>query len=187
MDGMQMDGMPGMSMAQPQDLRGAILAHTASGTTVEPPYTPMPMVLRERGRWMLMLHGKRLPRQHPSSRPRSPSPPTDRRGADKLFSTNWIMPMAMRPLGPGELTLRAMFSLEPATITGRFYPELFQQGETAFGVPIVDGQHPHDFFMEVRRPLRLEDQRANTPQLLRRSHRRPRHRPHRLPPPHVLV
>jgi hypothetical protein len=26
---------------------------------------------------------------------------------------------------------------------------LFQQGETAFGRPINDGQHPHDFFMEL--------------------------------------
>jgi hypothetical protein len=26
---------------------------------------------------------------------------------------------------------------------------LFQQGETAFGRAIVDGQHPHDFFMEL--------------------------------------
>jgi hypothetical protein len=26
---------------------------------------------------------------------------------------------------------------------------LFQQGETAFGVPIADGQHPHDFIMEL--------------------------------------
>jgi hypothetical protein len=75
------------------------------------------------------------------------------RGGDKLFSTNWIMPMAMRQLGPegryGQLTLRTMFSLEPATVTSRQYPELFQQGETAFGKPIIDGQHPHDFFMEV--------------------------------------
>ena len=78
-----------------------------------------------------------------------PDPPNVQRGADKLFSTNWIMPMAMRQLGPGQLTVRAMFSLEPATITNRSYPELFQQGETAFGTPIVDGQHPHDFFMEV--------------------------------------
>ena len=38
---------------------------------------------------------------------------------------------------------------EPATISNRNYPELFQQGETAYGAPIVDGQHPHDFFMEV--------------------------------------
>jgi len=41
-----------------------------------------------------------------------------------------------------------MLSLEPATVTGRQYPLLFQQGETAYGKPIVDGQHPHDFFME---------------------------------------
>jgi hypothetical protein len=26
---------------------------------------------------------------------------------------------------------------------------LFQQGETAYGVPIADGQHPHNFFMEL--------------------------------------
>ena len=67
------------------------------------------------------------------------------RGADKLFSTNWIMPMAQRRLGPGQLTLRTMFSLEPATVSGRYYPLLFQQGETAFGKPIIDGQHPHNF------------------------------------------
>jgi hypothetical protein len=61
--------------------------------------------------------------------------------------------MAMRPLGGdgryGQLTLRTMLSLEPATISGREYPELFQQGETAFGKPIIDGQHPHNFFMEL--------------------------------------
>ena len=42
-----------------------------------------------------------------------------------------------------------MLSLEPATVSRRRYPELFQQGETAYGRPIVDGQHPHDFFMEL--------------------------------------
>jgi hypothetical protein len=34
-------------------------------------------------------------------------------------------------------------------VTGRQYPLLFQQGETAYGKPIVDGQHPHDFVMEL--------------------------------------
>jgi hypothetical protein len=72
------------------------------------------------------------------------------RNRDAFFSTNWIMPMAQHALGSrGQITLRAMFSLEPATISNRNYPELFQQGETAYGAPIVDGQHPHDFFMEV--------------------------------------
>ena len=45
--------------------------------------------------------------------------------------------------------MRAMFSIEPATVTERRYPLLFQQGETAYGVAIADGQHPHDFFMEL--------------------------------------
>ena len=42
-----------------------------------------------------------------------------------------------------------MLSLEPLTVTGRRYPLLFQEGETAYRVPIVNGQHPHDFFMEL--------------------------------------
>src|SRR5580765_3677965 len=87
-----------------------------------------------------MLHGEAFVTDTQQSGPR---------GADKLFSTYWIMPMAQRSLGPGRLTLRAMLSLEPATVTGRQYPLLFQQGETAFGKPIIDGQHPHNFFMEV--------------------------------------
>jgi len=90
--------------------------------------------------WMLMLHGQASIVEQQQTGPR---------GHDKLFSANWIMPMAQRNWALGELTLRAMFSLEPATISGRYYPELFQQGETAFGKPIVDGQHPHNFFMEI--------------------------------------
>jgi len=57
--------------------------------------------------------------------------------------------MAQTQLGRGTFTARVMLSLEPATITQRYYPELFQQGETAFGKPIVDGQHHHDFIMEL--------------------------------------
>jgi hypothetical protein len=71
------------------------------------------------------------------------------RGYDKVFSTNWFMPMAQRQIGRGQFTLRTMLSLEPATVTQRSYPLLFQQGETAFGKPINDGQHPHDFIMEL--------------------------------------
>src|SRR3979411_3422576 len=59
------------------------------------------------------------------------------------------MGLAKHKLRPGTLTTRMMLSLEPATISQRQYPLLFQQGETAFGKPIVDGQHPHDFFMEI--------------------------------------
>lgn len=130
-------------MHQPVTLIDAERSHTSSGTSIEPPSTPTPMLMSHHDSWTLMLHGTAFlsdTQQHTSASQRS---------ADKLFSTNWIMPMAMRSLGPGQLTLRAMFSLEPATVSDRQYPELFQQGETAFGKPIIDGQHPHNFFMEV--------------------------------------
>jgi hypothetical protein len=93
-----------------------------------------------KGKWMLMFHANAFVVDMQQSGPR---------GADKFFSTNWFMPMAKRDLGPGQLSLRFMASLEPATVTDRRYPELFQQGETAFGKPIIDGQHPHDFLMEI--------------------------------------
>ncbi|HEX4285149.1 MAG TPA: hypothetical protein VHZ28_08645 [Terracidiphilus sp.] len=115
--------------------------HDGSGTDLEPASGSPPMLMRMTGDgWMLMLHGNAMTVAQQQAGPR---------GHDKLFSVNWFMPMAQRSWGSNQLTLRTMFSLEPATISGRFYPELFQQGETAFGKPIVDGQHPHNLFMEI--------------------------------------
>ena len=114
--------------------------HESSGTSLEPISTPVPMIMSMHHGWMLMLHGVAFVNDIQQSGPR---------GGDKLFSTNWIMPMAQRDFGRGHLTLRTMLSLEPATVTERRYPELFQVGETAFGKGIVDGQHPHDLFMEI--------------------------------------
>src|SRR5882757_1102439 len=154
-------------MKPPTNLIEAELNHTNSGTSIEPASTPVSMLMSHYRGWMLMLHGSAFiadTQQHAASNPTGPSPATCAefnvpctppviRGGDKFFSTNWLMPMAMRQLGQngryGQLTLRAMFSLEPATVSARQYPELFQQGETAFGKPIIDGQHPHDFFMEL--------------------------------------
>jgi hypothetical protein len=120
--------------------------HGSSGTSIEPASTPIPMLMTDRDGWRLMLHSNAFAAN-------TQQQADGERGRDAFFSTNWIMPMAQRELGAnghgGELTLRAMFSFEPATIGDRNYPELFQQGETAYGNPIVDGQHPHDFFMEV--------------------------------------
>lgn len=121
----------------------AIEQHGSSGTSIEPASTPVPMWMGSRDRWQLMLHGNAFVA---NTQQQADSP----RNRDAFFSTNWIMPMAQHPLGSrGQITFRAMFSLEPATVPNRNYPELFQQGETAYGAPIVDGQHPHDFFMEV--------------------------------------
>jgi hypothetical protein len=72
------------------------------------------------------------------------------RGGDKFYSTNWLMADAMHQVGKhGAFQIQLMLSLEPSTITDRRYPLLFQTGETAFGKPIVDGQHPHDLFMAI--------------------------------------
>lgn len=141
MQGMQMQADdPLMQQMHPQNFLQQILHHAASGTSAEPDSTPAPMLMEMKGPWMLMFHANAFVVDLQQTSPR---------GGDKLFSTNWFMPMAEREVGPGQLTLRAMFSLEPATITDRRYPLLFQQGETAFGKPIVDGQHPHDLFMEL--------------------------------------
>jgi hypothetical protein len=131
--------MSGMSM-NPKTFIEEIVGHTSSGTSAEPDSTPIPMLMARRGPWTLMLHGNIFILDQQQSGPR---------GADKFFSANWVMGMAQRKAGPGTLTARAMLSLDPATISERRYPLLFQQGETAFGKPIVDGQHPHDFFMEL--------------------------------------
>jgi len=144
MDGAQ---MPGMNMGgtdlmtmHPETFPQEIVRHTGSGTSAEPDSTPVPMLMTKKGKWTLMFHANVFVLDEQQSSPR---------GEDKFFSTNWFMGMAQRPLGPGVFTARAMLSLEPATITGRQYPLLFQQGETAFGKPIADGQHPHNFFMEI--------------------------------------
>ena len=154
----QQDSMESMDHAQMQDMGGMggmgdlmeemhpktflqeIQHHASSGTSAEPNSTPSPMLMTMKGQWMLMFHANAFITDTQQS---------SLRGGDKLYSTNWFMPMAERALGPGQLTSRAMFSLEPATVTGERYPLLFQQGETAYGVPIADGQHPHDFFMEI--------------------------------------
>ncbi len=130
-----------MQMGGPvQTLRDNVLRHSASGTSLEPDSSAPPMLMRMSGNWMEMLHGEASVVEQQQTGPR---------GHDKLFSVNWIMPMAQRTTAHGQWTLAGMFSLEPATVTGRYYPELFQQGETAFGKPIVDGQHPHNLFMEL--------------------------------------
>jgi len=136
----QQNGAAGLMTMQPQNFLQAIVSHTTSGTSAEPASTPTPMLMIRKGAWMLMFHANVfvLDQQQSSAR-----------GGDKFFSTNWFMPMARRQLGPGVFTARAMLSLEPATIADERYPLLFQQGETAFGVPIADGQHPHNLFMEI--------------------------------------
>jgi hypothetical protein len=121
-------------------LAQTLVMSQAAGTSRNPEAAPMPMIMLESGKWSVMLHGQAFLANVNESGPR---------GDQKVFSTNWFMASASRPLGGGTLALRTMLSLEPATISNRSYPELFQTGETAFGKQLIDAQHPHDFFMEL--------------------------------------
>jgi len=141
---MPMPSMSGMDNNNPtlqtRSMIEALEQHATSGTDIEPISTPKEMLMHQCGGWMLMFHGEAFINELQQTGPR---------GGDKFFSTNWFMPMAQRSIGHGVLTLRSMLSLEPATVSDRRYPELFQQGEAAYGKPIIDAQHPHDFFMEL--------------------------------------
>jgi hypothetical protein len=136
--GHQMD--MGHSKGEDMNAAGVALMEEASGTSRNPASAPQEMLFRKAAGWNLMLHGVLFLADTQQTGPR---------GADKLFSATWFMGMAEHRVGDGSFVFRAMLSLDPATITERRYPELFQTGETAFGIPMADGQHPHDFFMEI--------------------------------------
>jgi hypothetical protein len=139
------EGMPGMNhdmsgMEMPTNEAGMLLMQMASGTSMNPLSWPMPALMPRIGSWNLMLMGQGFIVDTQQSGPR---------GDDKLYSTNWFMASAEHALTGGSVMLQTMLSLEPATITHRSYPELFQTGETAYGKPLVDAQHPHDLFMSI--------------------------------------
>ena len=123
----------------------------ASGTSQAPRSAPVNMLHWRTGSWNLMLQGVFFGVSTNQNGPR---------GRDKLFAANWFMPMASRRLGPGTLTFRSMLSLEPATITHGRYPLLLQTGETWQGVPIINGQHPHDLFMELGASYQFHSQKV---------------------------
>jgi hypothetical protein len=130
--------MPGMNMV---DMNAASmdLANISSGTSLNPDSWPMPMIMTHFGSWNTMFMGDAFLVDTQQSGPR---------GGDKLYSTNLAMATAEHSAGKnGAFQVVLMLSLEPATITDRRYPLLFQTGETAFGQAIVDGQHPHNFIM----------------------------------------
>jgi hypothetical protein len=119
---------------------GQYLFGQSSGTAVQPAAWPMPMVMSRFGGWTLMWMGQVFVVATQQTGPR---------GGDKVYSANWGMVAGARSVGRGSLMLRLMPTLEPLTITRRRYPLLFQTGESAYGKPIVDGQHPHELLMEL--------------------------------------
>ena len=135
--------MPGMNMPAMNmvDMNAASmdLANISSGTSRNPDSWPMPMIMTHFGSWNTMFMGDAFIVDTQQS---------GARGGDKLYSTNWFMGSAEHRAGVnGAFQMDLMLSLEPATVSDRRYPLLFQTGETAYGQPIVDGQHPHNFIM----------------------------------------
>jgi hypothetical protein len=118
---------------------GMFLMNLSSGTSMNPPGWPMPMMMKPVGSWNAMFMAQGFLNETQQSGPR---------GGDKFYAASWMMGGLERRVGKhGALQTQLMLSLDPATITDRRYPLLFQTGETAYGKPIVDGQHPHELIM----------------------------------------
>jgi len=116
------------------------MGRMGSGTSWQPDSSPMPMMHKQSGEWLLMFHYNLVAGVNRQGGPR---------GVTKFESANWFMPSAIRRVGPGTLELRGMFSAEPFTFPPGGSPLLFQTGETYKGQPLIDRQHPHDLFMEL--------------------------------------
>jgi len=131
------DSTPDMMMTGPL---GISTDRQGSGTSWLPEAVLMPFRHALVGRWDIMSHWNVFGQFDAQRGPR---------GDTQFGSINWSMVMASRPFLGGRLQLRAMNSLEAATVGRCGYPHLLQSGETCYGVPNTDRQHPHDFFMEL--------------------------------------
>jgi hypothetical protein len=119
---------------------GISMDRMGSGTTWIPDAAPIASWHGQLGAWDVTGHGIVFGEYIHQGGPR---------GAHQFGSLNWGMLMVSRPIGRGMLQFRTMLSLDPATVTGRGYPLLLQTGESFQGQPLIDRQHPHDFWMEL--------------------------------------
>ena len=116
-------------------------AQEASGTAWQPASSGHEAIHGMTGPWSYMVHGFATAVADHQGGPR---------GDDDIFGSSMLLAGAARKAGPGRLGMRTMLSLDPATIAKNGYPLLLQTGETGDGMtPLVDRQHPHDFFMEL--------------------------------------
>ncbi|MBI4706406.1 MAG: hypothetical protein HY761_00570 [Candidatus Omnitrophica bacterium] len=132
--------MQQMHMKGPISFYGQYL-HTreSSGTSWQPDSSPMEGTYFSRGGWDIMLHGYVFGIYDNQG---------GKRGKDKTFSSSMFMLMADHKTSVGTFGFRNMLSLDPL-MGKKGYPLLFQTGETYDGIhPLIDRQHPHDFFME---------------------------------------
>ena len=149
MDMNAMNDMSGMNMPMGNMSHSFSLnlpmSRNGSGTAWSPDAAPMYGHMYHSKNWMYMLHYGlfiRYNKQDVSNK--------GIRGDEMADAPNWLMFMGQRKVGEkGLFRFGTMFSLD-AVITGqRGYPLLFQSGESAHGVPLIDRQHPHDLFSEL--------------------------------------
>jgi hypothetical protein len=115
-----------------------------SGTGWLPDASPMYGYMLHTKKWMLMFHGNVVLRYNKQDIQNKGS-----RGDTKVDAPNWFMAMGQRAVGTkGLFHFNTMLSLDPL-FGGNGYPMLFQTGESYNGNPLVDRQHPHDFFSEL--------------------------------------
>lgn len=134
----QTAGMSGMAM--PPNAAAEMLMNEVTGTSMNPESSAMPMRMAMADKWSLGFMANGFITDTQQSGPR---------GGDKLYSANVFMGTAQHSVGQGSFLFDVMLSAEPATISGREYPLLFQTGEAAFGKPIENGQHPHNLVMAL--------------------------------------
>lgn len=140
----QMDGMEGMghSMSSMQGQFGPwSMTREGSGTSWLPDAAPMFMKdLPKIGRYDAMVMGLFTLNYTDAG---------GKRGDQQVYSNSMPMLMLRRQTQGTTLGLRIMASLDPL-LNGEYgAPNLFQTGETAYGEPLRDRQHPHDLVSEL--------------------------------------
>jgi hypothetical protein len=135
-----MAGMAGMDHPLSGALGSYAMTREASGTAWQPDANIHAGRHASAGAWSFMAHGILNAAYDWQEGPR---------GGEKAFVSGMLMGSARRSFGADVLQFRAGFSPDPL-MGRRGYPLLLASGETANGVtPLVDRQHPHDFFMEL--------------------------------------
>lgn len=139
-----MKGMSGMDMKM-GPMKSVLgdwgMERDGSGTSWLPDSSPMFMkMLPDLGRYQLSVMGSFSLNYTSTNGPR---------GDHRFYSNSMPMLMARRETGGGSLGINLMVSLDPIFNGETGYPDLFQTGETAYGKPLVDHQHPHNLVSEL--------------------------------------